>query len=40
MFDHEVDGGSSVISIQPGSTLLKGRYLVQLEKQFPSKHLP
>jgi hypothetical protein len=24
MFDHELDGGSSVIRIQPGSAFLKG----------------
>jgi len=40
MFDHEEDGGSCVTRIQPGSTLLKGRYLVQLEEKFPSKNLP
>jgi hypothetical protein len=39
MFDHEMDGGSSVIRIQSSSTLLKGRYLVQLEEQFPNKNL-
>jgi hypothetical protein len=38
MFEHEVDGVSSVIRIQPDSTLIKGRYLVQLEEQFPSKY--